>query len=229
MTKVSNCSIHPAFSLTLLAIAALTFAPSALLADDIFPPPWRGEFRSTYAHWDFLTPSSGFPDGLPAPTVGDGGGVPNVVATGGIVWDPVFNGSWIGQTGGSLEFYIPNWIDNEPWKDIWAQITYQPNPLLPPPTLSNITAFDPSGSGSVSFLGGSDVLLNPLDNLWHRTEVWRLFPNPDWERFNIDIAPDVVITQVVIDTWSVPEPSSLVLAGLGLALVGCNLWRRRRK
>ena len=160
--------------------------------------------------------------------IGDGGGVPDMVPTGGITWDPVFNGSWIGNTGGTMEFYIPNWIDNEPWKDIYVQITYQPNPQFPSPTLSNIVAFHPGGTGQVSFLGGNDILLSPLDNLWHRTEVWRLFPNPYWERFNINVFPDVVIDQVVIDTWSIPEPSSFALAGVGLALIGWRALRRKR-
>jgi hypothetical protein len=231
MTFASNHIAHPARRLILiLTVACLALAASAdtLMARDLFPPPWRGAPRSTYSHWEFLTPSSGFPDGLPAPVVGDGGGLPEMVPAGGIVWDPVFAGSWIGTTGGTMEFYIPNWIDNEPWKDIYVQITYQPNPQFPPPTLSNIVSFHPNGTGPVTFLGGSDILLDPLNNLYQRTEVWRLVPNPYWERFNINIFPDMVIDQVVIDTWSVPEPSSFALAGVGLALMGWRAWRRKR-
>lgn len=229
MKFASNRFARSARKFTLLvSIACLALAASAdlLLARDLFPPPWRGATRSTYAHWEFLTPSSGPPDGLPAPVIGDGGGIPVMVPAGGIVWDPVFAGSWIGTTGGAMEFYIPNWIDREPWKDIWVQITYQPNPQFPPPTLSNIVSFHPGGTGPVNFLGGSDILINPVDNLWHRTEVWRLFPNPYWEQFNINIPPDMVIDQVVIDTWSVPEPSSFALAGVALVLMG---WRARRR
>ena len=195
------------------------------LADDLFPPPWRGEFRTTVAEWDFITASSGLPDGTLPAVVGDGGGDPFMTPGPGILWDPVFNGSWIGNTGGPMQFYIPNWIDNEPWKDFWIQITYQPNPQLLPPTVSNLVG-DPSGP--VQLVSAFDILIDPLNNLRHRTEVWRMFPNPDWETFDIFIGPDVVVTQVVLDTWSVPEPSTFGLAGIGLALLGIRTWRRRR-
>jgi hypothetical protein len=208
--------------------AALFAVVGGAQADDLIPPPWRGQTRTTVAEWDFITPSSGFPDGTLVPVVGDGGGVPNMAPTGGIVWDPVFNGSWIGNTGGALQFYIPNWIDNEPWKDLWVQITYQPNPTLPPPSISNVQAFHPSGAFAIQTLSVVDVPIDPLNNLWHRTEVYRLFPNPFWEPFDIFVGPDVVITQVVVDTWSVPEPSTFSLAGVGLALLGIRSWRRRR-
>ncbi len=194
-------------------------------ADDLFPPPWRGAFRTTVAEWDFLTPSSGFPDGTLPPVVGDGGGAPNMTPTPGIVWDPVFNGSWIGDTGGAMQFYIPNWIDNEPWKDFWIQITYQPNPQLPPPMVSNLVG---NPAGQVQQTGAFDIQIDPLNNLWHRTEIWRMFPNPDWETFDIFLGPDVVVTQVVVDTWSVPEPSTFLLAGIGVVLLGLRTGRRRQ-
>ncbi len=216
-------------SLTSARVLALGIALVACCgnahADDLFPPPWRGAFRTTVAEWDFVTPLSGAPDGAIIPVVGDGGGVPFMTPGPGIVWDPVFNGSWIGDTGGPMQFHIPNWIDNEPWKDFWIQITYQPNPQLPPPTVSNLIG-NPAGPVQQALV--LDVPIDPLNNLWHRTEVWRMFPNPFFENFDIFVAPDVVITQVIVDTWSVPEPSTFWLAGIGVALLGIRTWRRRR-
>ena len=124
-----------------------------------------------------------------------------------------------------MQFYIPNWIDNEPWKDLWIQITYQPNPQLPPPSVSNLVG---NPAGQVLQTGAIDIPIDPLNNLWHRTEIWRMFPNPDWETFDIFLGPDVVVTQVVVDTWSVPEPSTFMLAGIGVVLLGLRTWRRRR-
>ncbi len=205
--------VHPL--IYLFALSLVTFGWAPVSADDLVPPPWRGDPLTTVAEWDFLTPGAGFPDGLSlAPVIGDGGGLPQMTPTGGVVWDPVFNGSWIGQTGGALQFYIPDWIDNEPYKDLWVQFTYQPNPTVPLPEVSNIQAFDPTGPVVVSPLSTNDFLIDPIDNLYHRTQVFRLFPNPDWETFDIVVAPDVVITQVVVDTISVPEPSTFVLAGI---------------
>ena len=222
---VSDNSLHVAFA---LALGIALVARGDARADDLFPPPWRGAPRTTVAEWDFITPSSGVPDGTLPAVVGDGGGVPFMTPTPGISWDPVFNGSWIGNTGGTMQFYIPNWIDNEPWKDFWIQITYQPNPQLPPPTVSNLVGFHPNGSGPVQQTLVFDIPIDPLNNLWHRTEVWRMFPNPFFENFDIFVAPDVLVTQVVVDTWSVPEPSAFLLAGIGVALLGVRVWRRRR-
>ncbi len=216
-------------ALAAVACIAIVTSPGRVFADDLVPPPWRGEPLTTVAAWDFLTPNGGPPDALlPPPVVGDGGGLPSVTPLGGIIWDPVFNGSWIGNTGGALQFSIPNWIDTEPWKQLWVQITYQPNPTLPPPGLSNILGSIPGGTVSSSFVSANDVLIDPLNNLYHRTEVWNLFPNPYSETFDIFIQPDVVVAQVVVDTISAPEPSTLCLAALGLTLVGVCRWRRKR-
>lgn len=200
------------------------------LGDDLNPPPWRGLPLTTYAEWEFLNPLGGIPDGPGQPIVGDGAGgqLPTVTPVGGIHWDPVFNGSWIGDTGGGLEFFIPNWIDQEPWKWLQVQITYMPNPLVGPPSVQNLVAFDPNGISGIGQVSANDVLIDPLNNLFHRTEVWQIFPNPDWERFFIPIYPDVVVTQVVVDSWSVPEPGTFALSAVGAALVAATIRRRRR-
>ncbi len=210
----------------------LAFAATTVRADDINPPPWRGLPLTTVAQWEFLNPNIGTPDG-PIPTVvGDGGGTPYYATTGELNWDPVFDGSWIGgDHGGHLNFYIPNWIDEEPWKWLQVQITYRPDPEYPtfPPYVTQLTANDPMGISGINQVSATNILINPTDNLWHRTELWQIFPNPNSEQFLIAIFPDVVVAQVVVDSWSVPEPGTMSLAGLGAIMLGYRAWRRRKR
>ncbi len=64
--------------------------------------------------------------------------------------------------------------------------------------------------------------------MWQRIEQWEIRPNPDNEFFDITIPPDTVLSQVVVDTISVPEPSSAILAALGLIGLAAWGWRRRK-
>jgi hypothetical protein len=219
-----------------LFATAMSAAPSS--ADDLFPPPWRGGPLTTVAEWDFST-DTGLnnplaPDGTSVPTVvgdggnGQGGTGPLATPMGDLVWDPVFNGSWISRSGGEIIFDIPNWIDNEPFKLISVQITMQPQGSNPPrPMVVSVTGTDPTGPVTCSLI---DVFETPpdIDGIILRQEHWALFPNPDYEQIIINLPQDTVVAQVVIDTISrgIPEPSTLAIALLLGPMVG--LTRRQR-
>ncbi len=202
----------------------LAVSADVALGDDLFPPPWRGLPFTTYSEWDFLTPTNPAPPDGGLPIVGDGGGGgPLANMLGNLFWDPVFNGSWIsGFGGGQMHFEIPNWIDNRPLKRMQVQITYQQHPLFD--GINVVVANDPTGIAGIFEDSESDIPLDPLNGLFHRTEQWRIFPNPDNELLIMNVPVDMAITQVVVDTWSIPEPTSLLLGAL--ASVGLLLWRR---
>ena len=202
----------------------LAFSSTVGLADDLFPPPWRGLPYTTYAAWDFTTSNNPAPPDTGLAIIGDGGGGgPSAIVQGNMHWDPVFNGSWIsGGGGGTMWFQIPNWIDDRPVKLIQIQITHQIS-TFPFSGISQVSGSDPLGISGIIEDSETTIPLDPFNGLVHRTEQWRIFPNPDNEWLLMDVPPDMAITQVVIDTWSVPEPSSLLLG----ALAGTGLLLRR--
>lgn len=226
----------------LIAVAVSTLSLSSALADDLFPPPWRGDPLTTVAEWDFFSDTglgnSVLPDGVTVPpVVGDGGnaqgtGDPLVTPIGDLVWDPWDgDGAWISNSGGELIFDIPNWIDLEPVKLISVQITMQPQGSNPPrPEVTSVTGFDSVSPVVTSQL--IDIFETPPDinGIVLRQEHWAMFPNPDYEQIVITLPPDTLVDQVVIDTISgdfgIPEPSTLALAGLGLLSI--TVLRRKR-
>ncbi len=213
----------------LVAVAAAIVLEAAQ-ADDLQPPPWRGGALSTVAEWDFLTPGAGPPDGTSVtPVVGDAGGVPLAIPGSGINWSPFDGtGAWTGAMfGGTLGFEIPNWIDQEPIKYLQIQMTYDRGPLGLSPFVLEMNAFDPAGILDISLTGAVEFAIPNASGLFQRIEQWEIRPNPDNEYFVIAIPDGVSLSQVVVDTISVPEPSTIVLGVLG-ALSLITIASRRR-
>ena len=75
-------------------------------------------------------------------------------------------------------------------------------------------------------VGGGHIKLDPgiPESGWYEsTYTWEIYPNPFDEWFTI--AGDILVDEIVIDTWCIPEPATLALLLIG----GLALLRRRRK
>ncbi|MCC7147446.1 MAG: PEP-CTERM sorting domain-containing protein [Phycisphaeraceae bacterium] len=191
---------------------------SPALADDLNPPEWRGQDRTTMQEWQFLTDN---PQPL-ADLVVNPYGVPSAQVwpgTGQSWWQ-----EWGGREGvwplsGAIELYIPNASPNE-YKDIWIQLTWAKQAFMSAPVLSTI----PGGTIEVIQqidIGPTGEALPAGPNWWHTTYNVRIYPNPTFETIRID--GTIMVDQIVVDTICVPEPTALGLLTIG----GLALLRRR--
>ncbi|MGH7242414.1 MAG: hypothetical protein ACREJD_03230 [Phycisphaerales bacterium] len=209
-------------SLPAVLAAVVGVAASSAFADDLNPPPWRGQPDTTFQHWGFL-PNS--PSGAPDSGLNNPNGTPIMTPSdGGVFYDPTFGdriGVW-GVTGGSLRFHIPN--DNDPdaiAKFIWIQVTWQGQAL---PGISGVSSTD----HDFSLVG--DPHTDPLGGGWnHTTWQFSLKECPEFEDVflsnNDPTGAPLFIDQVVIDTICiVPAPGVGAIALAGLVVAG----RRRR-
>lgn len=216
-----------------LASVILLAGGSAGLAHDLNPPPWRGAQYSSFAEFTFPTPMNPV---LPKPGAfwGDGApGPPTLTLGPSFVWEPSLE-TWISggtdpTTPGIIEIFMPNWLDNEPIKWVQVQFTWQGNPSLPPltpggpPSILDILSSPPTSGGLINVT--PDMVVDPTNGLFHRTELWEIRPNPDFEYIIIGVPVDTAIHQIVVDTISFPTPGPIGVAGLGLLMAA----RRRRR
>lgn len=209
-------------SLSVVVASVVGCCASWALADDLNPPPWRGQPDSTFQHWGFL-PNS--PSGLPDSGMNNPNGDPIMTPSdGGTFYNPVVGtrtGVW-GITDGSLRFHIPN--DDDPdaiAKYIWIQVTWQGQAL---PGLNGFS----SNENPMTLV--NDPMTSTLPDGWnHTTWLFSLKECPDFEVVfltnAIPTGTTLLIDQVVIDTICiVPAPGVGALAFAGIVLAG----RRRR-
>jgi hypothetical protein len=213
-------------ALLLLSALCLTLAPVIASADDFAPPPWdRGHPHAITAEWEFLTPANPLvPDGFTNVFAKGGGSVvttATIAGPGGLGWGiGDGDGGWFFPGGGDIHFLVDNVIDTEPVKHIWLQVTHTPGLGL---------AVDPLAGVNVPATGSHPT---PVSMIPHGPTstifFWDMFPNPPFEEFRLLVFGPGEIDQVFLDTISIPEPSSFVLCGIGLLVVGL-VARRRRK
>jgi hypothetical protein len=194
----------------------------AAMADDLNPPPWRGQPHSTFQHWTF---GPNAPSGAPDGGLNNPNGTPTMSASdGGTFYNPEAGnriGVW-GITNGSLDFRIPN--DDDPdaiFKYIWIQVTWQgqalPEIMGQSSTQTPFTLLGPPTTGS------------PPDGWNHTTWVFTIKECPPFEIFSIFnsilTGTTLLIDQVVVDTICiVPSPGAAAFMLPGLLLAA----RRRR-
>lgn len=192
------------------------------LADDLNPPPWRGQPGSTFQHWTF---GPNAPSGAPDGGLNNPNGVPTMTPSdGGVFYEPVSaarTGVW-GVNSGGLNFRIPN--DDDPdaiLKYIWIQVTWL-GPALPEIVGASST------QQPFTLLGPPTV--QPLPDGWnHSTWVFTIKECPPFEIFRIfnpiPTGTTLLIDQVVVDTICIiPSPGATAFLVPGLLLAA----RRRR-
>lgn len=222
----------------LLTLALFVVTPA--IAEDINPPNWRGGPLTTFAGYEFLqpgvdtgqgtefvypTPDFGFlPLGDPILThiPGPGAGWSPTQPTG----DDFDNEGWVNLSG-EIIIEIPNFENNNPRKQIWIQLTWEPQFDGSIPTVQII---DPIlGLPSTLPLVRQELLapgfdpVNPWRAVYHDTWHLELFPNPAFE--TILISGGINVAELVIDTQCVPEPATMSLLALG----GLAILRRRKR
>lgn len=206
---------------TLMLSAVLMLVVGPAMADDLFPPDWRGEPNSQTAEWDtWLT--CGEPDdwisnppeiGMPS---GEWGNRHDEFAGRFGVLD-------IGADD-EVKFDLDNYNNNNPEKLIRIQITFNAIEGGRPIAVDICVNNEPDDMY---------VPLAPVETHDHGmgwvTEAYDivLMPNPESETIGLKFASyPAFVDQVVIDTICIPEPATmglLVLGGIGV------LMRRRRK
>jgi hypothetical protein len=157
---------------------------------------------------------------------GGSGGFPNnpVTMVQGMQWIPGISGTgaYLSDGNEGLLSAIPNWLDDTPSTRVQVQITYENVTGNGFPSILGVHA--ENGESEV-FLGATTTALP--GGRFHRVEQWEILPNPEREQIVVHVPAGVAVDQFIVDTIStpVPEPSSFVIAGNGIAaLVG---WRRR--
>jgi hypothetical protein len=147
------------------------------------------------------------------------------------IWSPTFGG----RTGVMVDFAMGAWdmynfVHDQPVKDIQVQITYFCIEAPGWPELVNSVgagAHDPyDPCASLLWFDAELVSSQVLDGGWiHDVFAVTMWPNPDFEWFEIEFVGPIAIDQVIIETLCyVPEPTTMVLFGVG----GLLMIRRRR-
>ena len=201
-----------ALAIYLLVLFAVAGRDTAW-ADDPLPAPYRGEPNSVFLEWQNVGNPfdeadwnlTGFSSIGPFPLTnfdnGGGPGVPTISIT------QESPGVYL------FDLFVPNVVDNLPLKLLRIQSTW-------------------TGTGTETHLGpvedGTSVTFVNAQ-LSGDTSVtdWTIQPNPDHEIFQIryESGPPQP-SPFVIDTISIPEPSTLALAACGLLALAA-LGRRR--
>lgn len=220
-------------------------------ADDVLPPDWRGNYGTVTAEWDYWgQPGQGPGTSVlyPGQIVANPGGFDPLQPVAYAYWNSsvhvydVLNGRQSvlevnpGGGLGPVHFGLLNYNWPNPEKRIRIQITFQGTGVLdfytcsgsdPPPEVPwsptwPWTKIDAVVSASYAHPDG-----------W-QTNAYDLMiePNPAWEVIALDwgyAGPGgwtAFIDQVVIDTWCVPEPTSVGLFVVaGLLALRCRRWR----
>ena len=199
-------------------IVAALFLASLAIADDLYPPLWRtappGQGTTTFQAWEFSTSDN---PAVPE-VVFNSFGPPSAQITG--TWPytrwldtdwsaPTHHGVWKFESPGTMTFSVPNSPTPDQFKDIWLQLTYYTDQGLDP-VLTTVPA-----AAQIEL-----VHKTQLDAYyWHDTFHIRIEPNPSFETITV-AAPEctIYVDEAVLDTICAPEPTSLLLAAIGLLL-----------
>jgi len=125
--------------------------------------------------------------------------------------------SFTDETDGT-SFFIPNFQDALPFKDIRVQLTFcQLDDAPNQPDIRSIVATDNGQQSACSFVaGGNNQPTGPdTQGALYFFEDWFCEPNPDFEDIEIIYdRGDWLLVQVVIDTWSFGDVVGGVFEGV---------------
>lgn len=212
--------------MSLFLIVAFMISGLPAVADNLVPPGYVGDPLSYHAEWEFnggllLDPDS-------ESSVGSTGGEflydrfdTHIDVDGaGWGWDPADGDGGMVNTNrdGSFAINTINWVDEEPEKYIRVQLTYIG--LAPVVTGANGYEYDGYHGGGTDttdlgfFVPYSTVNVDP-NHLY--SDIY-MQPNPDWEQIEVFVPQGTVIDEIVVDTISIPEPSTLAFMGVAGAI-----------
>jgi len=183
---------------TLLILALVCFALAAMTSAVMADPWWRGQNNTTLLNWTA-------PDNLTFSHVGSGSlhdSVPYVYV------NPTF-----------VSIDLPNFFTNNPLKLMQIQVWF----VGSKPTFLDIHGiYGNPGNETVKDF----TLLSEIADSTYYQSNWQVEPNPLREQISLSKTTGTTISKIVIDTWCVPEPSSIIVlvGGLGSLLA----FRRRR-
>ena len=207
--------------LLIIAIASICVLAQLSHAEDLFAPTWRGQPRTTVQGWEFLDP--GLPHDLeldgyyPTPDWGNNPQAALTVwpGTGQEYWPQWGGGDGVWPLSGTIYIDIPNFPDPNPAKIIWIQLTWTKQVSSSTPLITE--TLTGAGATLINEINLGPNTENGYDWL-HQTYEIVLDHNPPFETIKID--GTLMVDEIVVDTWCVPEPGSLALIGAGiLALV----------
>ena len=216
-----------------LVCASVLLTVGNALAADLYCPEWADGPNTTCQAWEFDTDD-------PGPMAPDWGNyLPStglIVTPGeGMGWleedHPYFYGYdeeteeeiWIGygvwELSGTIEVRVDNFPEPNPEKQIWIQLTWRPQDVEG--GIPIILLEDPLG-------GQIGPVTDPVNEIqlgsdWtHSAYEIVLDWNPPDEYIRIE--GNINVDELVIDTWCVPEPTTVALLCLG----SLSLLRRKR-
>lgn len=201
MKTSMNTRIGLSLVWTMLSVVALSWTPAR--GDDLNPPPYRGQPLSVHAHW-LSDPSSGalalnqfswVDDSDPSTYLHPL--IPGVA--------PGFNNDY--------RFELPNFVDELPLKLLRLQLTWTGTTQPPLSLFSHGLDIGQVIPGVITYSSNPLVFTQPDGGYQYFDIEFR--PNPDLEYVFVTVPADAVLSQVVIDTISVPEPATLALLAAG--------------
>ena len=202
----------------ILCVAAILVSGATAFAEDLLPPVWRGLGGTTLQIWEFNTPDQ---DLVPPDVDENLYGDPLLQVDTSLDWIPDDQGHiGVWPLCGELNVYLPNNLVPNDEKLMRIQLTWKPGDNNPSPFVPSMPA--------IAVVPFSDITMTvvesiPLGNNWETMVldvVMRPNPPEEW----VTVKGDILVDELVIDTYCVPEPMTMALLALG----GLVLYRRRR-